>query len=135
MTLHQLSIWIVIAKYLNVTKAADDLNIKQPSVSQQIKWLENDSGIKLYKVNKDKGIELTEAGKILLKYAKKTLLQVKILENKSSYIEHEVWIPVFDHWGELPLLPFGNPIGFVPASRGGVYIELKSSRKWVRRRR
>jgi hypothetical protein len=30
---------------------------------------------------------------------------------------------VFDHWGELPLLPFGNPIGFVPASRGGVYIE------------
>jgi hypothetical protein len=25
--------------------------------------------------------------------------------------------------GELPLLPFGNPIGFVPASRGGVYIE------------
>ncbi len=30
---------------------------------------------------------------------------------------------MFDQWGELPLLPFGNPIGFVPASRGGVYIE------------
>ena len=25
--------------------------------------------------------------------------------------------------GELPLLPFGNPIGFVPASKGGVNIE------------
>ena len=25
--------------------------------------------------------------------------------------------------GELPLLPFGNPIGFVPASRGGVNIK------------
>ncbi len=25
--------------------------------------------------------------------------------------------------GELPLLPFGNPSGFVPALRGGVYIE------------
>jgi len=25
--------------------------------------------------------------------------------------------------GELPLLPFGNPIGFVPASRGGFFIE------------
>ncbi len=24
---------------------------------------------------------------------------------------------------ELPLLPFGNPIDFVPASRDGVYIE------------
>jgi len=25
--------------------------------------------------------------------------------------------------GELPLLPFGNPIGYVPTSRGGVFIE------------
>jgi len=31
--------------------------------------------------------------------------------------------PVVDQREELPLLPFGNPIGFVPASRGGVYIE------------
>ncbi len=30
---------------------------------------------------------------------------------------------MFDQREELPLLPFGNPIGFVPASRGGVYIE------------
>jgi len=34
---------------------------------------------------------------------------------------------VFDQRGELPLLPFGNPIGFVPASRGGVYIDLFTS--------
>ncbi len=46
---------------------------------------------------------------------------------------------MFDQRGELPLLPFGNPIGpstllrmvslsnhFVPASRGGVYIILAS---------
>ncbi|MEE9550600.1 MAG: hypothetical protein V3W08_09420, partial [Candidatus Binatia bacterium] len=31
---------------------------------------------------------------------------------------------MFDQRGELPLLPFGNPIGFVPASRGGAYIGL-----------
>jgi len=31
---------------------------------------------------------------------------------------------VFNQRGEHPLLPFGNPIGFVPASRGGVYIKL-----------
>ena len=30
---------------------------------------------------------------------------------------------MFDQRGELPLLPFRNPIGFVPASRGRVYIE------------
>ncbi len=34
---------------------------------------------------------------------------------------------MFDQRGELPLLPFGNPIGFVPALRGGVYIEKEDS--------
>jgi len=38
---------------------------------------------------------------------------------------------VFDQWGELPLLPFGNPIGFVPASRGGVYIESMLERNLI----
>ncbi len=42
---------------------------------------------------------------------------------ESSYIEHGDSNPVFDQWGELPLLPFGNPIGFVPASRGGVCLK------------
>jgi len=39
---------------------------------------------------------------------------------------------VFDQRGELPLLPFGNPIGFVPASRGGVYIESKADSRHPR---
>ncbi len=82
MTLHQLSIWIVVAKHQNVTKTADELHIRQPSVSQQIKSLENEFGIKLYKVYTGRGIELTQAGKLLSKYAKKILLQVKLLENK-----------------------------------------------------
>jgi hypothetical protein len=32
---------------------------------------------------------------------------------------------VFDQREELPLLPFGNPIGFVPASRGEVNLISK----------
>jgi len=89
MTLHQLSIWIVVAKHQSVTKTADELHIRQPSVSQQIKSLENEFGIKLYKVNmvnKGKGIELNQAGRLLLKYAKLIHLQVKTLEDtlKSS---------------------------------------------------
>ncbi|MCH8014960.1 MAG: LysR family transcriptional regulator [Candidatus Dadabacteria bacterium] len=82
MTLHQLEIWIAVTKNQNVTKTADELHIRQPSASQQIKSLENDYGIKLYKVNAGKGIELTQAGKLLLKNAKLILLQVKILESK-----------------------------------------------------
>ena len=82
MTLHQLEIWIVVAKHQNVSKTADELHVRQPSVSQQIKSLENEFGIELYKAYPGKGIELTQAGKLLLKYAKLILLQVKILESK-----------------------------------------------------
>ncbi len=82
MTLHQLEVWIVVAKHQNVTMTADELHIRQPSVSQQIMSLQNEFGIKLYKVHAGKGIELTQAGKLLLKYAKLILLQVKILESK-----------------------------------------------------
>ncbi len=82
MTLYQLSVWVVVAKHQNVSKTADELHIRQPSVTQQIKSLENEFGIKLYKVYPGKGIELNQAGRLLLKYAKLILLQVKILENK-----------------------------------------------------
>ncbi len=82
MTLHQLEIWIVVAKHQSVTKAADELHIRQPSVSQQIRSLEKEYGIKLYKAYPGKGIELTQAGRLLLKYAKLILLQVKTLEDK-----------------------------------------------------
>ncbi len=82
MTLHQLEIWIAVAKHKNVTKTADELHMRQPSVSQQIKSLENDYGIKLYKAYAGQGIELTQAGKLLLKYAKLILLQVNNLEKK-----------------------------------------------------
>ena len=82
MTLHQLEIWITVAKHQNMTKTADELHIKLQSVSQQIKSLEKECGIKLYKAYPSKGIELTQAGKLLLKYAKLIHLQVKTLENK-----------------------------------------------------
>jgi DNA-binding transcriptional LysR family regulator len=82
MTLHQLEIWIALAKHQSVTKMADELHIRQPSVTQQIKSLEKDCGIKLYNVHAGKGIELTQAGRLLLKYAKMILLQVKIIEKK-----------------------------------------------------
>ncbi len=82
MTLHQLSVWTVVAKHQSVTKTADELHIRQPTVSIQIKSLQKECGIKLYKAYRGKGIELTKAGRLLLKHAKLILLQVKIIEKK-----------------------------------------------------
>ena len=79
MTLHQLKIWTTIARCLSITKAAEELRIKQPSVTQQIKLLEKDYGVKLYEVN-SRGVDLTPAGRVVLKYAKKILSHVDNLE-------------------------------------------------------
>jgi DNA-binding transcriptional LysR family regulator len=79
MTLHQLKIWTTVAKHQSMTKAADELRIRQPSVTQQIKLLEREYGLNLYTVN-GRGIALTPAGRLLLKYAKKALLLVDNLE-------------------------------------------------------
>ncbi len=81
MTLHQLKIWTTIARRLSITKAAAELRIKQPSVSQQIKILDKEFGLKLYKVNR-RGIEVTQAGRVVLKYAKRILSQVDSLEKE-----------------------------------------------------
>jgi len=81
MTLHQLKIWTAVARRLSMTKAANELNIKQPSVSQQVKLLETEFRLKLYNVN-GRGIDLTQAGRVVLKYAKKILLQVDNLETE-----------------------------------------------------
>jgi len=79
MTLHQLKIWTTVAKRQSVTKAANELRIRQPSVTQQIKLLEREYGLNLYTVN-GRGIELTPVGRLFLKYAKRTLSQVDNLE-------------------------------------------------------
>jgi len=79
MTLHQLKVWTVVAKRLSMTKAAAELHIKQPSVTQQVKLLEKEYRVKLYNVN-SRGVELTPAGRLFLKYAKKILSHVDNLE-------------------------------------------------------
>ena len=79
MTLHQLKIWTTVAKCQSMTRAADELRIRQPSVTQQVKLLEKEYRLNLYTVN-GRGIELSPAGRLLLKYAKKILSQVDNLE-------------------------------------------------------
>ncbi len=81
MTLHQLKIWTAVARRLSVTKAAKELKIKQPSVSQQVKRLEKEFRLKLYNVN-GRGVDLTQAGRVVLKYAKRLLSQADILDKE-----------------------------------------------------
>lgn len=81
MTFHQLQILAAAAKYLSITKAAQALRISQPSVSQQLKLLEDEYGLRLYKKVR-RGIELTEEGRLFLSDAESILFQVERLKKK-----------------------------------------------------
>ena len=53
--------FLEVCKQMNFTKAAKKLNITQPAVSQHIRWLEKEYGIKLFEME-GKKLSLTEEG-------------------------------------------------------------------------
>ena len=74
MELRHLRYFIIVAEELNFSKAALKLYTAQPSLSQQIKDLEEDVGVKLLHRTKRK-VELTEEGAVFLEQARLTLAQ------------------------------------------------------------
>lgn len=83
MTLHQLKIFAAAARHLNLKKASRELRISQPSVSYQLKLLQEECQTKLYR-KIGRGIQLTEEGRIFLLDAELILLQVEKLIGKFS---------------------------------------------------
>jgi len=88
MTLHQLRIFAAAGKLLSVTKAGWELHISQSSTSQQLKLLEEECEVRLYKKN-GHGIELIREGRLFLKEAALILLQVEKLKRIFSLKLHE----------------------------------------------
>lgn len=69
MDTRQLNYFISVAEHLNFTKAAEHYYISQTAISQQIKSLEQDLGVKLF-YRDNRNVRLTPAGKVLYKEAK-----------------------------------------------------------------
>ena len=74
MELRHLRYFITVAEELSFSKAAIKLHTAQPSLSQQIKDLEDDVGVQLFHRTKRK-VELTEEGHVFLEQARLTLNQ------------------------------------------------------------
>lgn len=75
MHIKQLRALLTIADTGSVTKAAELLNIVQPAVSRQLRLLEEDLGCELFERGRH-GMELTDAGKILVEYARRALREL-----------------------------------------------------------
>lgn len=71
----------VVAKNKHMTKASEELCISQPAISQSIKKLENQLGGTLF-LRSNKGMELTEEGKMFFDYVKGALELINNAENE-----------------------------------------------------
>ena len=67
---YRLFVFRTVAEKLNFTRAARELHISQPSVSQHVKLLEEHFGIALFR-RSGAGITLTEEGHLLLAHAQR----------------------------------------------------------------
>ena len=73
-------IFAYVAKNKNITKAANELNITQPSISKSIKNLEEQLGCTLFIRNKY-GVSLTNEGKVLYDKIKNAVNLVESAED------------------------------------------------------
>jgi DNA-binding transcriptional LysR family regulator len=80
MTLHQLKIFECVARHMNITKASQALHLSQPSVSQQLKLLEQEFGTQ-FLVRLNHGIELTAQGREFIDAVKPVLSQAANVES------------------------------------------------------
>lgn len=77
------------AETLNFSETAKQLHMSQPAVSHQIKILEQEIGVILFDRN-SAGLRLTEAGRMLLPWARRLLHDMNNMQAMMSSLEEEV---------------------------------------------
>ncbi|MEG1509046.1 MAG: LysR family transcriptional regulator [Clostridia bacterium] len=79
-------IFYLVAKSGSITKAAKELYISQPAVSQSIKQLEEQIGGRLF-IRTPQGMELTYEGKMIFEYIQQANILIETAEKKFSELK------------------------------------------------
>ena len=86
MKLHQLQYFCAACRYGNITKAADELHVSQPSISMAIRDLEREFGLSLIQ-RTNRGFSVTKEGAYF--YEKAEILLEQAEENQSGDPSHD----------------------------------------------
>jgi DNA-binding transcriptional LysR family regulator len=77
MELRHLRYFVAVAEELHFSRAAERLHVAQPAVSEQVRKLEEELGVRLLNRTK-RTVSLTDAGAALLAEARRVLQQVEV---------------------------------------------------------
>lgn len=81
MNLDQLTVFLAVSRHLHFSRAAEELYITQPAVSASVARLETEFGLKLFH-RIGRRVELTDAGRFLVREGQYLLEQVAQLERR-----------------------------------------------------
>lgn len=84
-----LQYFLAVTREGNISAAAQSLNLSQPSLSRQLKDLEDELGAKLF-IRGNRHIELTEEGLILRKRAGEIMQLVELTESEISEVKNNI---------------------------------------------
>src|SRR5829696_4604749 len=101
MQLRRLRYFVAVAEESSFNRAAQRLHISQPPLSNQIKQLERDLGVRLFE-RTNRGVRMTEAGALLLEEARRIFVQLDQTVRAVQRVGH----------GQVGRLT----LGFVPSS-------------------
>ncbi len=76
MDIRGLEVFLSVATHLNYTRAGEQVNLSQPSVSVRIHQLESELGVKLFE-QLGKKVALTEAGLLFVNHARRVLTAIE----------------------------------------------------------
>lgn len=79
----ELDIFCKVAKYGSMSRAAAELHLSQPAVSQRLRTLEEQYGLQLFR-RTNRGVELTPAGEVLSRYAQRILQLERSLQEEMA---------------------------------------------------
>src|SRR6516162_4565959 len=87
MELRHLKYFVAVAEELHFSRAAERLHVAQPAVSEQVRKLEEELGVRLLNRTKRK-VSLTDAGAALLTEARRVLEHVDIARLATHELRH-----------------------------------------------